>query len=177
MNDVYDYESDLRNPRKQGQSLEGGILSPVYHNLVLISARAASLLILLSSLIPPLSSNAPVSPSRTLQGPLITVALLVLSWQYSSPPLRLKERPLLDSLSNGVVVWLCWARGYTAEGLPLFGSGAMESAAKGWVLAFCTAGVHALGAAADVDADNAAGQRTIATVFGQRTAALFSTAA
>ena len=77
-------------------------------------------------------------------------------------------------MSNGLIVWLCWARGYADSGLPLFGPNAVDSATKGWLLALCTAGVHALGAAADIEADSAAGQRTIATVFGRRFAATFS---
>lgn len=169
VNDVYDYASDLRNPRKQGQSLEGGVLNPAHHRFVLSAARVATLLIFLCSFISRTSSSR-----NHWQGPLLTTLLLVLSWQYSSPPLRLKERPLLDSISNGVIVWLCWARGYSDSGLPLFGPDVIDSATKGWLLAFCTAGVHALGAAADVEADVAAGQRTIATAFGKRFAAAFS---
>ncbi|EJD07247.1 prenyltransferase [Fomitiporia mediterranea MF3/22] len=170
VNDVYDYPSDIRNPRKHEQSLEGGILDPIYHDFVLSSARVASALILLSSFIP--SQSSP----RNFQQPTLTTFILFLSWQYSSPPLRLKERPILDSLSNGALVWLCWALGYTSSGSALFGASAGEGAEKGWLLAFCTAGVHALGAAADVEADIAAGQRTIATVFGERLAAGFSAA-
>ena len=174
MNDVYDYASDLRNPRKQGQSLEGGILDPAYHNFVLSAARVASAVILLSSFISPSSYPTSTSTSRNFTQPFITIAILALSWQYSSPPFRLKERPILDSLSNGTLVWLCWALGYTSSGAALFGPNAGEGASKGWLLALCTSGVHALGAAADVDADVAAGQQTIATVFGVRTAAAFS---
>lgn len=168
VNDVYDYASDLRNPRKQGQSVEGGVLDPAHHRLVLSAARAATLLIFLCSFLSRTSSR------NHWQGPLLTTLLLVLSWQYSSPPLRLKERPLLDSISNGAIVWICWARGYADSGLPLFGPVAVNSATKGWLLAFCTAGVHALGAAADVAADAAADQHSIATVFGKRFAAAFS---
>jgi len=167
VNDVYDYESDLRNPRKQ-ESMEGGVLNPAHHPFVLSAARVATLLIFLCSFLPLTSSR------NHWQGPLLTTLLLVLSWQYSSPPLRLKEKPLLDSISNGAIVWLCWARGYADSGLPLFGPDVVDSATKGWLLAFCTAGVHALGAAADVEADTAAGQRTIATVFGKRLSAAFS---
>lgn len=71
-------------------------------------------------------------------------------------------------------MWLCWAIGYVAAGKPLLGSAASEGAGKGWLLAFCTSGVHALGAAADMEADIAAGQRTIATLLGKRVTGLFS---
>lgn len=178
VNDVYDYASDLQNPRKQGQSLEGGILNPSEHELVLSAARAASALIILSSFLGPESFNSGTRAIslRGFQQPLITMLILILGWQYSAPPFRLKERPILDSLSNGTLVWLCWALGYTSSGSALFGLGAEEGSNKGWLLALCTTGVHALGAAADVQADVAADQRTIATVFGERVAAGFSSA-
>ncbi|KAI5118399.1 hypothetical protein M0805_007533 [Coniferiporia weirii] len=176
VNDVYDYASDLRNPRKQGQSLEGGVLNPIHHGLVLSAARVSTTLVFLSSLTPLFTSSPGSSAYRLLQGPLCTILLLFLSWQYSSPPLRLKEQPIVDSLSNGAIVWLSWALGYVACGGALFGSSAGEGASKGWLLAFCTTGVHALGAAADIEADVAAGQRTIATVLGTRITAGFSAA-
>ncbi|OCB90585.1 prenyltransferase [Sanghuangporus baumii] len=178
VNDVYDYASDLRNPRKQGWSLEGCVLEPIHHDFVLTAARVASALVLLSSFLNPSLSfssfHSPSSPSVNFIQPLLTAVILILGWQYSSPPLRLKERPILDSLSNGALVWLCWALGYTSSGHTLFGPNAGEGANKGWLLALCTSGVHALGAAADVEVDNATGQRTIATAYGRRAAAFFS---
>ncbi|KAL5537196.1 hypothetical protein ACEPAF_1019 [Sanghuangporus sanghuang] len=178
VNDVYDYASDLRNPRKQGWSLEGCVLEPIHHDFVLAAARVASALVLLSSFLNPSLSfssfHSPSSPSVNFIQPLLTAVILILGWQYSSPPLRLKERPILDSLSNGALVWLCWALGYTSSGHTLFGPNAGEGANKGWLLALCTSGVHALGAAADVEVDNATGQRTIATAYGRRAAAFFS---
>ncbi|KAH8108869.1 prenyltransferase [Phellopilus nigrolimitatus] len=176
VNDVYDYTSDVHNPRKHEQSLEGGILSPIHHSLVLSAARVSTALISLSFIVPLFASPLKRSSFYNLQGPMCSSIILFLSWQYSSPPLRLKELPILDSISNGMIVWLAWALGYVASGSPLFGVGANESANKGWLLAFCTAGVHALGAAADVEADIAAGQRTIATMLGKRLAAGFSAA-
>lgn len=100
--------------------------------------------------------------------------LLFFSWQYSSPPFRFKELPVLDSISNGVIVWLCWALGYISNGRNLFLGKENASASKGWLLAFCTIGIHALGAAADIEADTIAGQRTIATVLGVRFTSTFS---
>lgn len=110
---------------------------------------------------------------RVFQGSLLTTLLLALSWCYSSPPVRLKERPILDSLSNGVIVWLCWAIGYVAAGKPLFGIAASESTRKAWPITLCASGVHALAAAVDLEADNAAGMRTIATLLGKRVTVLF----
>jgi len=174
VNDVYDYDSDLRNPRKTSGSLEGGVLEPLHHSLVIRAAIWSSAFILLCSLLPLISIPSVTPTLRVDQSFLLTTLLLTLSWGYSAPPVRLKERPVLDSLSNGAIVWLCWAIGYVAAGKPLFSFAASEGAGKGWLLAFCTSGVHALGAAADLEADIAAGQRTIATLLGKRVTGLFS---
>ena len=191
INDVYDYPSDLRNPRKQSPvALEGGVLPPAYHSFVLMSARLASLFILIVAAIfalsiPPQEASPSWISPECFQFMAVTTLIVGLGWAYSTPPFRLKERPVLDSLSNGYVVWLCWALGYTSTGLPLPilstilpsglpSDGLDENAHKGWLLAFCTSGVHALGAVADVGADAAAGQKTIATAFGERGASAFA---
>ncbi|OSD03726.1 hypothetical protein PYCCODRAFT_1466639 [Trametes coccinea BRFM310] len=166
VNDVYDYTTDLLNPRKTADGLEGTVLAPAHHPLVLTSAALATLLILL----------LPLSLALPLSNVLTTLALLALSWAYSAPPPRLKERPVLDSLSNGAIIVLAYLCGYTARGGALGrgrGRGRTGVPTKGLVLGLCTAGVHALGAAVDVRADEAAGQRTIATALGARGAAAF----
>lgn len=104
---------------------------------------------------------------------LLALLVVLFGWQYSAPPLRLKERPFLDSCSNGAIVWLVWALGYTSQGLSLCGSSNGLGARKGLLLAFCATGIHALGAAADIEADALAGQQTIATFAGVRGAAAF----
>lgn len=158
MNDVYDYNSDIRNPRKMASGLEGGVLSPAYHQSVRLAAFISTVLILLAS----------VSTCRP-QNVFATTILVIIAWQYSALPLRLKEIPLLDSLSNGVIVFISWFVGYS------FGGGSLSNApGKGYILALCSAGVHALGAATDVDSDVAAGQMTIATFLGPRPATMFS---
>lgn len=50
----------------------------------------------------------------------------------------------------------------------------MEAPGKGYMLAFCTTGIHALGAVMDSEADEAGGQTTIAVAFGKRSAAMFA---
>ncbi|PIL26070.1 hypothetical protein GSI_11824 [Ganoderma sinense ZZ0214-1] len=160
INDVYDYASDLRNPRKMADGLEGIILHPTQYPVVIVSSWAATFLITAVSVLTARRHNV-----------LVILALLLLSWQYSAPPLRFKERPLLDSLSNGAIVDLAYLAGYTA------GDGLLDSRAlwlKGHILGLCTAGVHALGATVDVDVDGSVGQTTIATAFGPRIATAFA---
>ena len=160
INDVYDYASDLRNPRKTADGLEGTVLHPTQHTVVIVSSWVATFFITVVSVFTARHHNV-----------LVILSLLLLSWQYSAPPLRFKERPLLDSLSNGAIVDLAYLAGYTA------GDGLLDSRVmwlKGHILGLCTAGVHALGAVVDVEADASVGQRTIATVLGPRVAAAFA---
>ena len=162
VNDVYDHASDLRNPRKVADALKGTVLDPALHDIVTLSAWIATSIVMAASL---LVSRPPNT--------VVVGALLTLSWQYSAPPFRFKERPVLDSFSNGAIVDLAYLSGYTA------GGGKLEQdmlRLRGHVLALCTTAAHALGAAVDVDADAAAGQSTIATALGPRLAIAFGAA-
>jgi len=160
INDVYDYESDIVNPRKLASNLEGGVLPPVYHPVVRAVAYVSTLFILCISF-----------ATLNLQNVLSTALLVFLGWQYSAPPFRLKEIPIIDSLTNGAIVFLNWFVGYS------FGRGKLQEwPSGGVVLSLCTTGVHALGAAVDVESDIVSGQTTIATSFGPRTAAIFGLA-
>ncbi|KAF8511812.1 UbiA prenyltransferase family [Hysterangium stoloniferum] len=160
INDIYDYESDIINPRKLASSLEGGVIPPVYHPILRVVAHVSTLFILCISLM-----------TLNLQNVLSTALLVFLGWQYSAPPFRLKEIPVVDSLTNGAIVFLTWFVGYS------FGRGRLQELPdKGVILSFCAAGTHALGAAVDVESDIASGQTTIATAFGRRTAAIFGVA-
>lgn len=145
------------NPRKLKAGLEGGVLTPDHHDSVRNTAYCSTVLILLISILTFKCKNV-----------LSTLLLLTVGWQYSAPPIRLKEVPFVDSLSNGLIVFSAWCAGYSyREGnLRLLQS-------KGLVLALCSSGVHALGAAVDYPWDMDAGQTTIATYSGQTTACFF----
>lgn len=125
---------------------------------MLTTATVSTVFILLVSLI-----------TRNSQNLVACVFLVFLGWQYSAPPLRLKEAPVLDSLSNGTIVFLAWFAGFS-----LGGNGIRDAPGKGYMLSLCTAGVHALAAIPDIEADVAAGQNTIAVAFGKRPTALFA---
>src|SRR5699024_696261 len=87
VNDVFDHESDLRNPRKGG--VEGIVLDRRWHRVTLWAAGLAT---------------APFALALLALGSLVSgvVLLVVLAAVvgYSAPGLRLKERPLLDSLTS-----------------------------------------------------------------------------
>ena len=63
----------------------------------------------------------------------------------------------MDSLSNGMIVFVAWFCDFS-----FFGSSIPSSAI---MLSLCTVGIHALGAVVDSDIDALVGQTTIATAF------------
>ena len=150
VNDVFDYESDLRNPRKGG--IEGALLDPKYHRLTLILAFgiATPFAIALSF----------VNPSATFWLWLTLFAVVA----YSVKGLRFKEIPFLDSLTSSwhfvgpLVVGLAIAQveitGSLVIGIAAFLIWGMAS--------------HAFGAVQDVRADREAKIASIATALGAR---------
>ncbi len=151
INDVFDYESDMRNPRKGGA--HGAVLDRRFHRVTLWAAAL---------------SCAPFLVSLVLLGSAWSWAVLAVSMFfvvfYSAPPLRLKERPVADSITSSIHFF-----SPAVYGLVLAG------ATWTWqlvavIVAFALWGVasHAFGAVQDVVADRAAGIGSIATAFGAR---------
>lgn len=165
VNDVYDYDSDVQNRRKNNQWMDGTALRPSNHKFVLLSAKVSTAFVILLAL--PASIRSP-----QLLG--YTVSFLSLVWIYSSPPFRLKDRPILDSLSNGVICWLFWACGYTFSGDMFLVFNTEPASRNGWFVLLYASALHSLGAMVDARADASAKYRTIATVLGERFAASFS---
>jgi 4-hydroxybenzoate polyprenyltransferase len=159
VNDVYDYETDIRNPRKVADGLEGTVLKPVHRKDLLIAAYISTISILLSAL-----------TTQSRDNILATILLVIIVWQYSSPPLRIKEIPVLDSFSNGCLIFLIWFYGFSFHG-----SSISEVPLRFILNNLCIVGGHALAAVVDSEADAAAGQRTIATAMGKRPTLIFAT--
>ena len=100
------------------------------------------------------------------------VLLAFLSYFYSAPPLRFKERPPLDSFANDVgYFFLPFLLGFSFSFS--FG-GSISNNFDVWVdiilITFCVLGFHAFTSIADYTADKKAGYKTFATVFGKRSA-------
>lgn len=160
INDVFDYESDLRNPRKGG--VEGAVLDRTMHAVTL---RAA------------IGTNVPFLAALVLLGSPLSWLVLAVSIfavvAYSAPGLRFKERPFLDSATSSThfvspaVYGLVLAQAQFTPAL--------------WALlgAFFLWGVasQAFGAVQDVVADRAGGIGSIATVIGARATVRFAVAA
>lgn len=158
-NDIYDYESDRHSGRRR--FIWGATVRREDQPLVRMACLITSPLIVLVACL-----------SRDWFNVGITALLVIGAWAYSVPPLRLKEWPLIDSLSNGLGFFLLpFSLGYS------MGADPQTMSLKYYLLALCVAGIHALATAIDYDADKAAGHRTLAVAFGRRTAAAVAWAA
>ena len=153
VNDVFDQETDAKNPRKG--TLEGAKISPE-------EVRPISLGVLLT--------NVPFLPYFLVFYPwdanLWILLYAVLFVGYSAPPLRFKARPYLDSLSNA-------AYAFPLIFVPLaLGEGVLWPAALG--LMTWSAAKHTFDAVQDIDEDRNVGIRTTAVKLGARGVVLWS---
>ena len=154
LNDVYDIESDRRSGRRR--AIWAAVVRPEDRRRIWRACLWMVPLVVFGSL-----------ATRSAYNIAATCAHLAMAWAYSVPPVRLKERPPLDSLANGLGYFLFpFVMGYSLGGDPA----AMPL--KYYLLALAVCGIHALATAADYDADLAAGHRTLAVAFGRRAATL-----
>ncbi|MGO2779917.1 prenyltransferase [Glutamicibacter arilaitensis] len=151
VNDVFDYESDMRNPRKGG--IEGAVLSKQSHKALLIACTVCSLPFLIV-----LAAGGDAASNITLAVSIFAVLA------YSAPRLRFKERPGLDSLTSAVHFVSPAVYGWVLAGSAV--------QAEQWMvfLAFLLWGMasHALGAIQDIIPDRQGGLGSIATVLSAR---------
>jgi 4-hydroxybenzoate polyprenyltransferase len=150
-NDVFDYESDLRNPRKGG--VEGAVLEPARHRPVLWLAWGSCVpfVVLL------VAGGTPASWA------VLAVSLFAVA-AYSVPVLRFKERPVVDSLTSSTHFV-----SPAVYGLALAGGGVSPSAFAALGAFFLWgAASHAFGAVQDIVPDREAGIASTATLFGAR---------
>ena len=154
VNDIFDYETDLLNARKD--SAEGALL--VHPD----NFRALTALIV--------AWNLPAIPALLALNALPAIGafagLLALSIVYSAPP-RLKGRPGLDSLANvlyaGSLLVSVLANRVVPVPWRVVGAFAL------WAIAS-----HAYTAIQDIPADRAAGVRTVAVALGATPTALLA---
>lgn len=157
INDVFDYESDLRNPRKGG--VEGALLDTRMHRPTIIASIVTTLPFLVFLVV--------------VGNPLSWVVLAVSMFAvvaYSAKGLRFKERPVLDSVTSSTHFV-----SPALYGLVLAGA-TFTSQLWAILAAFFLWGMasHAFGAVQDVIADREADISSIATVIGARTTARFA---
>ncbi len=149
INDVFDYESDLRNPRKGG--VEGGLLPPELHRITIIAAIVGCI---------PFLAYLLIVGDQWSQFWLLLTVFTVLA--YSVPGLRFKERPGIDSLTSASHFVGPMLVGLTQAGAEF------SSELVFITLAFFLWGAasHAFGAVQDIAADRAAGIGSIAASLG-----------
>jgi 4-hydroxybenzoate polyprenyltransferase len=158
INDVFDYESDLRNPRKGG--LEGALLEPRFHRLTVVAAVATS--------VPFVLFLTFVGTSEST-GWLYFFLFTVIA--YSARGLRFKEKPFLDSLTSA-----SHFVGPAVFGLSISGADLARGETLLYLAAFTLWGIasHAFGAVQDVRADREGGIASIATAIGARATVRFA---
>ncbi len=158
INDVFDYESDLRNPRKGG--IEGALLEPRFHRLTVVAAVA--------SCVPFVLYLTFVGTSEST-GWLYLFLFTVIA--YSARGLRFKEKPFLDSFTSA-----SHFVGPAVFGLSLAGASLANGETLLYLATFTLWGVasHAFGAVQDVRADREGGIASIATAIGARATVRFA---
>ena len=149
VNDVFDYASDLANPRKGG--VEGALLPPARHRTILVAS---------------LVSCVPFVVALVLLGPpsswLVLAVSLFAVIAYSAPPFRFKEVPVLDSLTSSVHFVSPAVYGLAvAQAAPTPATFAVLGAFLLWGMAS-----HAFGAVQDIVPDREGRISSIATALG-----------
>lgn len=151
INDVFDYESDLRNPRKGG--VEGALLEPRWHRLVLWLSGLVALPFVVYLVI----------VGRWESWIALAVSLFAVV-AYSAKGLRFKEKPFLDSVTSSThfvspAVYALFLGGAT------WTPGLVAILAAFFLWGWAS---HAFGAVQDVVADREGGIGSVATVIGAR---------
>jgi 4-hydroxybenzoate polyprenyltransferase len=143
VNDVFDADIDVENPKKESREVRYG------------GDRLVPVAVVLSALF----ALGPLGLSPRLAWSWI-VGFLVLGVAYSAPPFRLKTRPPLDSVSNGLYV-LPGVAAYAA----VAGSHPPALAVLGgWLWSMA---MHTFSAVPDIGPDRRAGIETTATRLGE----------
>jgi 4-hydroxybenzoate polyprenyltransferase len=152
LNDVYDIESDRRSGRRR--AIWAAVVRDEDRPLVWRACWWMVPLVVAGAIATLNVYNAAAACTH-----------LAIAAAYSVPPVRLKERPPLDSLANGLGYFLLpFVMGYS------LGANPAAMPVKYYLLALAVCGIHAIATAADYDADRAAGHRTLAVAFGRRAA-------
>lgn len=154
VNDIFDFETDKLNPKKQD-----------YEALVQPADRRGLITAILAT-------NLPLIVAEAFFNAAVLTALagfLLFSVFYSAPPVRAKAIPVVDSLFNIL---------YIFPGIFAFATitGSFPPAAVIAAGGFWTAAMHAYSAIPDMASDRIAGLETVATFLGRNGTHLFCAA-
>lgn len=155
VNDVFDYESDIRNPRKGG--IEGMREQRSFHPTIMKAALITNVPFVLYFL-----------TIGTLASRLVFAYVIFMVVAYSMAKLRFKERPFLDSFTSsshfvGPLLFALALNGFPESAWP-------------FVAAFFLWGLasHAFGAVQDIIPDREGKISSIATILGARNTVWFA---
>jgi 4-hydroxybenzoate polyprenyltransferase len=155
-NDIYDYEADKLNPRKpvrDSVEMETEIF-PLVRKLTLL----VTVLLVVSAVLT-------LNPTNIFA----MCILLFFSYFYSAPPLRFKQWPPMDSVSNGILYFYAPVLLGVSFGATLF-----DLPIQVYFITIGVMGIHSFSTIMDYTADQLVGERTFATVYGKRIASLFT---
>ena len=155
INDVFDYESDIQNPRKN--SIEGALEAKSFHPTIIWTSIALTVPFAVALII--------LSP---VLAAVILVAVIFFVVAYSMKWFRFKEIPFLDSITSsihfvGPMIFAIAVTGFQPQAWP-------------FALALFLWGIasHAFGAVQDVIPDRKGNLKSIATVIGARSTVFLS---
>ena len=155
INDVFDYESDIRNPRKGG--IEGMREQRSLHPAIIRAVLYSNIPFMLALL-----------ALGSVWSALILIGVIFFVVAYSIAGLRFKERPVLDSITSslhfvGPLLFALSLTGFDVTAVP-------------YVVAFFLWGMasHAFGAVQDISPDRQGGLSSIATFLGARVTVWFA---
>lgn len=149
INDVFDYESDIRNPRKGG--IEGAKEQKAFHPIIVWSAVLLNIPFIIWLLL-----------NGTAVSNFVLTLLVFFVLAYSVGGLRFKEIPVLDSITSsihfvGPMVYAMVLTGLSPAFIPFITAFFLWGAAS-----------HAFGAVQDIVPDRAGNLASIATVLGAK---------
>jgi 4-hydroxybenzoate polyprenyltransferase len=151
VNDIFDYETDRLNPKKEG-----------YEELVRPAERSPLITAILILNLPFLIATFFIAPTALIA----QAGFLFFSIFYSAPPVRAKTKPILDSAFNILYVFPgIFAYKMISGNFPPL---TIVAAAGLWTMA-----MHAYSAVPDIEADREANVPTVATFLGARVTLIF----
>lgn len=144
INDIFDADIDVHNPKKEGREIR----------------YSGDVTVLLAVGVSALLGGATFLGTPPAAWPYLG-GFFALAIGYSAPPLRFKTKPVLDSISNGLYI----LPGVAAYTTVLGAAPPALAIVAGWLW---TMGMHTFSAIPDIEPDRTAGIRTTATWLGRQ---------
>lgn len=152
VNDIFDYETDKHNPKKQDYEW---LITPDRQHILRFIIAWLNIPFLLLSILPNSWSY------------LWLLLFLLSSLFYSAPPLRAKSKPILDTIISALVYiapWFVWYYISWGDGF---------NRLNFWALLAWNMAMHAYSAIPDIESDRQANLYTVATLYGKEGTLLF----